>query len=99
MDNQADQNEVFSEAVRAGKRTYFFDVKQTKGGEHYLNITESLRKFDDETGKFYYEKHRIFLYQEDFEKFSEGLRAAIDYAKSSGDIEDQQDDNDPSETI
>jgi len=67
-----DKNEVFSKAVRAGKRTYFFDVKATKGSEYYLTITES-KKNTDEDGKFYFEKHKIFLYREDFEKFMDGM--------------------------
>lgn len=77
------QNEVFSESVRAGKRTYFFDVKTTRKGERYLNITESIRKFSDEQAKFYYEKHRIFLYQEDFEKFSDGLKRVFDFVNNN----------------
>ena len=72
------KEEVYSKAIRAGKRTYFFDVKETmRTGERYLAITESKRKFVDEQGKFIYEKHKIFLYQEDFEKFMKGLEQTI----------------------
>ncbi len=91
MENRDEQNEVFSEAVRAGKRTYFFDVKQTRGGEYYINITESIRKFNDGDAKFFYEKHRLFLYREDFEKFKEGLETAIRFiagAESSSENDD-----------
>lgn len=73
------RQEIFSETVRAGKRTYFFDVKSTRAGEYYLTITESKRRFNNESGKFFYEKHKLFLYKEDFEKFSNGLKTTIDY--------------------
>lgn len=72
------REEVFSKAVRAGKRTYFFDVKATRKDEYYLTITESKKKMDS-NGKSFYEKHKIFLYKEDFEKFSEGLTDIIEY--------------------
>ena len=62
------RDEIFSKAVRAGKRTYFFDVKTTKGNDLYLTITESKKKTNHD-GKSHYEKHKIFLYKEDFEKF------------------------------
>ena len=70
------RDDVFSKAVRAGKRTYFFDVKSTRGNDLYLTITESKRKFNDD-GKHLYEKHKLFLYKEDFEKFAEGLEEAL----------------------
>ncbi len=76
-ENGNQRDEVFSKSVRAGKRTYFFDVKATRSNDYYLTITESKRKFNQENGKFYYEKHKLFLYKEDFEKFSEGLQEAI----------------------
>ena len=66
------RNEIYSKSVRAGKRTYFFDVKSTRSGDHYLTITESKKKFDQD-GNFHFEKHKIFLYKEDFEKFKDGL--------------------------
>jgi len=77
-----DREEIFSRAVRAGKRTYFFDVKATVGDEYYLTITESKRRFNNEQGKFYYEKHKLFLYKEDFEKFSNGLSDVIEFIQT-----------------
>ena len=74
--------EIHSRVVRAGKRTYFFDVKSTRNDEYYLTITESKKKFS-EGGKFHYEKHKIFLYKEDFEKFSENLKEVIDYIQQN----------------
>ena len=74
--------DVYSKPVRAGKRTYFFDVKATKGNDYYLTITESKRRID-QTGNFSYDKHKIFLYKEDFEKFAEGLQEAIDYIRTN----------------
>ena len=65
-------SEVYSKAVRAGKRTYFFDVKSTKGNDLYITLTESKKTFNDD-GRDNYQKHKIFLYKEDFEKFREGL--------------------------
>ena len=76
-----DRDEIFSKVVRAGKRTYFFDVKSTRSDDFYLTVTESKRRYTDD-GKFSYEKHKLFLYKEDFEKFSEGLNEAIDKIKS-----------------
>ena len=70
MDN--DREEIYSKAVRAGKRTYFFDVKSTRNNDYYLTITESKKRFDND-GNQNFEKHKIFLYKEDFEKFAEGL--------------------------
>lgn len=74
------KKEIFSKVVRAGKRTYFFDVKSTRNQEYYLTITESKKKFERE-GRFFYEKHKIFLYQEDFEKFAENFQETIEYIK------------------
>ena len=71
--------ELFSKAVRAGKRTYFFDVKSTRAGENYLTITESKKRFDQQSGKFFYEKHKLFLYQEDFDKFETALKQAYEF--------------------
>lgn len=71
--------DVYSKPVRAGKRTYFFDVKSTKGNnDYYLTITESKRR-QEADGSFTYDKHKIFLYKEDFEKFQEGLQEAVRY--------------------
>lgn len=78
-----DGDEVYSKPVRAGKRTYFFDVKTTRGNkDYYLTITESKRR-NNPDGSFTYDKHKIFLYKEDFEKFSEGLAEIIEYIKSN----------------
>jgi len=74
--------DVYSKPVRAGKRTYFFDVKATKGNDYYLTITESKRRVDS-NGHFAYDKHKIFLYKEDFEKFAEGLQEVVDYIKNN----------------
>ena len=71
------RDEIFSKSVRAGKRTYFFDVKSTRGGDLYLTITESKKRFQED-GTFYFEKHKLFLYKEDFDKFSDGLTEVID---------------------
>jgi hypothetical protein len=68
-------NEIYSKVVRAGKRTYFFDVKSTKGNDLYLTLTESKKTFVD--GRESYQKHKIFLYKEDFEKFEDGLKDAL----------------------
>ena len=72
------REEIYSKAVRAGKRTYFFDVKSTRNDEYYLTITESKKRFEQD-GQFHFEKHKIFLYKEDFEKFSDGLQEVIDF--------------------
>ena len=76
--NSDRKDEIFSNAVRAGKRTYFFDVKATRGDDYYLTVTESKKKFSED-GKFHFEKHKLFLYKEDFEKFAGGLKDAIDF--------------------
>jgi hypothetical protein len=81
-DNQERREDVFSKSVRAGKRTYFFDVKATRADQYYLTITESKRKFNSDSGKFFYEKHKIFLYQEDFEKFADGLQTAFQFIET-----------------
>ena len=72
MDDVINKDEIFSKAVRAGKRTYFFDVKATRGNDLYLTITESKKKYKED-GDFYYEKHKLFLYKEDFDKFKDGF--------------------------
>ncbi|MCY1635292.1 DUF3276 family protein [Marinifilum sp. D737] len=76
------RDEIFSNAVRAGKRTYFFDVKATRKDDYYLTITESKKRYDKE-GNYTFEKHKVFLYKEDFDKFSEGLLEALDFIRSS----------------
>jgi hypothetical protein len=77
---KAVREEIFSKSVRAGKRTYFFDVKATRKNDYYLTVTESKKRFNRE-GRFFYEKHKIFLYKEDFDKFVEGLHEAVEYIK------------------
>lgn len=72
------KEEIFTKVVRAGKRTYFFDVKATRKDDYYLTITESKKRLGKE-GKVFYEKHKIFLYKEDFEKFADGLNDAVTY--------------------
>lgn len=90
--------EIHSKVIRAGKRTYFFDVKSTRNNEYYLTITES-KKIFGENGRFSYEKHKIFLYKEDFSRFAEGLLDIVDYirekqpeAPAPDDIEEATDD-------
>lgn len=79
---RTEREDLFSKAVKAGKRTYFFDVKSTRGNDYYLTITESKKRFGTD-GKFTYEKHKIFLYKEDFEKFMEGLNESIQVIKEN----------------
>ena len=86
--NQERRPDIHSEVVRAGKRTYFFDVKTTRNGQPYLTITESKRRFLNDEGKFVYEKHKIFLYREDFEKCVKGLDGAIRYIELDHEFED-----------
>ena len=76
--NHNQREEVFSKSVRAGKRTYFFDVKSTKAQDFYLTITESKKRMGDDGAPFF-EKHKIFLYREDFQKFLDGLNEAINH--------------------
>lgn len=76
------REEIYSRVIRAGKRTYFFDVKSTRSGEYYLTITESKRRFNNDHGKFYYEKHKLFLYKEDFEKFEKGFQEVIEFIET-----------------
>jgi hypothetical protein len=79
---KTEREEIFSKSVRAGKRTYFFDVKTTRRNDYYLTLTESKKRFNRD-GRFYFEKHKIFLYKEDFEKFTDGLTEAIEYIKEN----------------
>lgn len=74
------KSEIYSKSVRAGKRTYFFDVKSTRNDEYYLIITESKRKFSED-GSYRYEKHKLFLYPEDFEKFTGSLEEVLQYIR------------------
>jgi hypothetical protein len=72
--------EVYSKPVRAGRRTYFFDVKATRGDDYYVTITESRRKQNND-GSAFYDKHKIYLYKEDFLKFADGLQDAVEYVR------------------
>ena len=77
-----DQEEIYSHRMKAGKRTYFFDVKATRGQDYYLTITESKRRpGSDPDGPASYEKHKIFLYKEDFNKFIDALHDAVDFVR------------------
>lgn len=76
------KDDIFSKPVRAGKRTYFFDVKATRGDDYYLTITESKRRMDD-NGQFIYDKHKLFLYKEDFDKFAEGFESCIKFIRDA----------------
>ena len=73
-----EKEEIFSKVLRAGRRTYFFDVRATKAGDYYLTITES-KKFTNDDGSFHYKKHKIYLYKEDFTEFNDILREMTDY--------------------
>ena len=81
FENNDQQGDIFAKAVRAGKRTYFFDVRSTRSNDYYLTITESKKRFTEGSDKPFFEKHKIFLYKEDFEKFTEGLKEAIDHIR------------------
>ena len=78
MGEKRDIEEIFSKAVRAGRRTYFFDVRSTRAGDYYLTITESKRDFNED-GTPFYKKHKIYLYKEDFINFKEALAELTDY--------------------
>ncbi len=78
MEDFKDKNSIFSKRVKAGKRTYFFDVRSTKSNDYFLTITESTKKFEDGN----YVKSKIFLYKEDFNKFTEALNETIKHVKS-----------------
>ncbi len=80
--NDQTHEEIYSKVVRAGKRTYFFDVKATRRNDYYLTITESKKRFNRD-GKFFYEKHKLFLYKEDFDKFADSLKEVIDYIREA----------------
>jgi hypothetical protein len=92
---KVERQEIFSKSLRAGKRTYFFDVKATRRNDYYLTITESKKRFNKD-GRFHYEKHKIFLYKEDFEAFVEYLEEVVAYIKAANpqtmDVSDSFDD-------
>ena len=73
-----EKEEIFSKVLRAGRRTYFFDVRATKAEDYYLTITES-KKFTNDDGSFHYKKHKIYIYKEDFDEFKEILAEMTDY--------------------
>ena len=90
LDNQnefdrAEIEDLFSNVVKAGKRTYFFDVKATRSDEYYLTITESKKRMGKD-GNMFYEKHKIFLYKEDFDNFMGGLTEAVNFIKSNQEV-------------
>ena len=76
------RDEIYSAKVKAGKRTYFFDVKATRSNDYYLTITESKKRFKEDGEGFTYEKHKIFLYKEDFNKFMEALSNTVNHVKT-----------------
>ena len=82
FDNNKGKEILYSQVVKAGKRTYFFDVKETKNGEKHITITESRKIFQKEEGKFVFEKNKMFLYKEDFAKFVQGLENVIRYVET-----------------
>ena len=73
-----EKEEIFSKVLRAGRRTYFFDVRSTKADDYYITITES-KKFTEEDGSFHFKKHKIYLYKEDFNEFTEILEQMTSY--------------------
>jgi len=101
-----EREEIFSKTLRAGRRTYFFDVRSTKAGDYYLTLTES-KKFTNDDGSFHYKKHKIYLYKEDFSEFNSNLQEMTDYIiKEKGEEviserheKDYQKDNAANETV
>lgn len=81
FENLQPRDAYFSKRIRAGKRTYYFDVKATRGNDYYITITESKRKPGESEDRPFFEKHKLFLYKEDFEKFTEGLNEALGYIR------------------
>jgi hypothetical protein len=81
-DNKTSREEIYSEKVKAGKRTYFFDVKSTRSNDYYLTITESKKRYNKDDDGFTYEKHKIFLYKEDFHKFMSALNNTVNHVKN-----------------
>ncbi len=80
------QEEIYSKVLRAGRRTYFFDVRETKASDYYLTITES-KKYSNDDGTFFYKKHKIYLYKEDFSDFKEMLSEVMDFIINERGIE------------
>ncbi len=83
MDNKEQRKEeLYSQVIPAGKRRYFFDVKETRGGDKFITITESRKLFNNNNGEFYFEKNKMFLYKEDFDKFRQGLENAFSFIET-----------------
>jgi hypothetical protein len=80
------QEEIYSKVLRAGRRTYFFDVRETKANDYYLTITES-KKYSNDDGTFFYKKHKIYLYKEDFSDFKEMLSEVMNFIINERGIE------------
>jgi hypothetical protein len=80
-ENSQPRDSYFSKKIRAGKRTYYFDVKATRGNDFYITITESKRKPGESEDRPVFEKHKLFLYKEDFEKFAEGFQESLNYIR------------------
>ena len=93
--NDADKDLLFSESVKAGKRIYYFDVKQSRNGDKYIAITESKKIVDNSTEmpRFSFEKHKLFLYKEDYEKFLTALNKVVEVAKGNMSVEDAKADS------
>ena len=82
-ENRNNRDVVFSKRIKAGKRVYFFDVKSTRGNDLYLTITESKRRPGETDDRPIFEKHKVFVYREDFDKFSDGFHEALDYIRQN----------------
>ena len=88
FDNLHSRDAHFSKRIRAGKRTYYFDVKSTRSNDFYITITESKKKPGETDDRPFYEKHKLFLYKEDFEKFTDGLNEALTYIRQRRDSQE-----------
>ncbi len=98
FERNQERDDIFSKAVRAGKRTYFFDVKATRKNDYYLTITESKKRFEDD-GRFKFEKHKLFLYKEDFQKFADGLKEAVDFIQLEQGVAEMRKTEEPTEVF
>ncbi|PLX10036.1 MAG: DNA-binding protein [Marinilabiliales bacterium] len=83
LGNMDRKNHVYSRVIKTNYRTYFLDVRVTKRGQNYITLTESKKKFDQSSGKMTYEKHKVFLYKEDFDEFAEAFTDVVKYAKEN----------------
>lgn len=93
MEDRNEMQPTYSKSIKAGRRTYFFDVREMRTGDFYLTITESKKKFGNDDGRVFYEKHKIYLYKEDFEKFMNGLNDTIDYIKDHQEVVEKYSDS------